>query len=193
MLSALHDPKNASTADDTDASDPLTPSLVLNIFLSVLLTGFSTYWALTMFRMPDLMVSFIASVWQPERNKNIRGNSEPVRVLFSLGIAILVGLAEMLIYAIYVGKAEHARSRERRLRERKVVVESEQVGGGEGRADTATPDDKMQKVDSAGGGQEEKIWGRGANGGIRRRVRERWEDQEKGTKAGGDTVSKFDE
>ena len=139
------------------------------------------------------MVSFIASVWQPERNKNIRGNSEPVRVLFSLGIAILVGLAEVLIYAIYIGKAEHARSRERRLRERKVVVESEQVGGGEGRADTATPDDKMQKVDSAGGGQEEKIWGRGANGGIRRRVRERWEDQEKGTKAGGDTVSKSDE
>lgn len=99
----------------------------------------------------------------------MRGASEPVRVLLSLFVALLVGLAEVIIYAIYLGKAEDARVKEKRMRERKEVVGSERVGG---RAEEAEADG--QQVDG-----DEKIWGRGANGGLRRRVRERWEGQEK--------------
>lgn len=104
----------------------------------------------------------------------MRGASEPVRVLLSLLVALLVGLAEVLIYVIYLSKAEDARVKERRRRERKEVVGSERVGGRSGSGETET-DGQAQKVD----GEHEKIWGRGANGGLRRRVRERWEEQEK--------------
>lgn len=92
--------------------------------------------------------------------------------MLSLFVALLVGLAEVLIYAIYLGKSEDARVKEKKMRERKKVVGSEQVGG---RSEETETDEQVHKVD----GDEEKIWGRGANGGIRRRVRERWEEQEK--------------
>ncbi|EYE98159.1 TMEM199/VMA12 family protein [Aspergillus ruber CBS 135680] len=163
IVSAMHDPNTS----DTSAKDPLTPSLVLNIFLSVLLTGFSTYWALSKFSTPDILTSTVASAW---RGRDVRGASEPVRVLLSLFVALLVGLAEVIIYAIYLGKAEDARVKEKRIRERKEFVGGERVGG---RAEEAETDG--QQVD----GDEEKIWGRGANGGLRRRVREKWEEQEK--------------
>lgn len=109
----------------------------------------------------------------------MRGASEPVRVLLSLFVALLVGLAEVIIYAIYLGKAEDARVKEKRMRERKEVVGSERVGG---RAEEAETDG--QQVDR----DEEKIWGRGANGGLRRRVRERWEEQEKEQEGKGVTT-----
>lgn len=166
---------------DASAPDPLTPSLVLNIFLSVLLTGFSVYWALSKFSTPDLLTSTVAGVWQPNRQQlNVRGLSEPVRVLLSLAVALIVGIAEVVIYAIYLGKAEDARAREKKLKERKAVVGSEQIGG---RGVSEKTDGQMHTqaaVDVNDGKQEEKIWGRGANGGIRRRVREKWEEQEKG-------------
>lgn len=164
FTSAIHEPKNS----DVDARDPLTPSLVLNIFLSVLLTGFSTYWALSKFSTPDILTSTVASAW---RGRNVRGASEPVRVLLSLFVALLVGLAEVLIYAIYLGKSEDARVKEKRRREKKKVIGSERIGGKAEQAET----DGQQMVDR----DEEKIWGRGVNGGLRRRVREKWEEQEK--------------
>lgn len=101
----------------------------------------------------------------------MRGASEPVRVLLSLFVALLVGLAEVLIYAIYLGKSEDARVKEKRRREKKKVIGSERIGGKAEQAET----DGQQMVDR----DEEKIWGRGANGGLRRRVREKWEEQEK--------------
>lgn len=182
MLSALHDDPNNTTSSDASASDPLTPSLVLNIFLSVLLTGFSVYWALTKFATPDLLTSTVAGVWQPNRHQlNVRSLSDPVRVLLSFAVALIVGIAEVVIYAIYLGKAEDARTREKKLKERKAVVGSAQVGG---RSESEKADEQMHTtqdaVDVSDGKQEEKIWGRGANGGIRRRVREKWEEQEKG-------------
>ncbi|OJJ78633.1 TMEM199/VMA12 family protein [Aspergillus glaucus CBS 516.65] len=164
IVSAIHDPNTS----DTSGKDPLTPSLVLNIFLSVLLTGFSTYWALSKFSTPDILTSTVASAW---RGRDVRGASEPVRVLLSLFVALLVGLAEVIIYAIYLGKAEDARVKEKRMRERREVVGSERVGGRSEEAEA----DGQQMVDK----DEEKIWGRGANGGLRRRVREKWEEQEK--------------
>ncbi|RJE17388.1 hypothetical protein PHISCL_10275, partial [Aspergillus sclerotialis] len=85
-LSSLHDPHSSSNSESD--TDPLTPSLVLNIFLSILLTGFSVYWALTSFQTSELNVPFIS----PGKG---RGMSEPVRVLASLVMAVVVGVAEV--------------------------------------------------------------------------------------------------
>lgn len=136
-LSALHDSK--ALAGDTGTKDPLTPSLVLNIFLSVLITGFSVYWALTSFRTPDILVSSVSSLWRgqppskPSANRVSGGATEPVRVLVSLLAALMVGVAEVLIYAIYLQKVDQARARERRIKERKEVVETDVVRAGPAR------------------------------------------------------------
>lgn len=81
-------------------------------------------------------------------------------------VAGVVGVAEAVIYAVYVGKVARAKKREAMLRERKVVVGREEIGGR-----TATG---RESVSAA----REEIWGRGVNGGLRRRVRERWEEGE---------------
>ncbi|XRM38176.1 hypothetical protein ABZX51_001609 [Aspergillus tubingensis] len=163
-LEALHNKHNPNNDDDNE-TDPLTPGLVLNIFLSVLITGFSVYWALRSFRSPEMLVSTVARVWSGKGTG--QGVSESVKVLVSLGAAVVVGVAEVMIYAIYLRKVEVARGRERRVKERKVVVGSERVGGGK------------SKESGEGGDKEEVIWGRGVNGGLRRRVREKWEEKEK--------------
>ncbi|GAQ39198.1 hypothetical protein AtubIFM56815_007653 [Aspergillus tubingensis] len=163
-LEAIHNKHNPNNDDDNDR-DPLTPGLVLNIFLSVLITGFSVYWALRSFRSPEMLVSTVARVWRGKGTG--QGVSESVKVLVSLGAAVVVGVAEVMIYAIYLRKVEVARGRERRMKERKVVVGSERVGGGGGNGERV------------GDKEEEVIWGRGVNGGLRRRVREKWEEKEK--------------
>lgn len=105
--------------------------------------------------------------------------SEPVRVLASLAVAGGVGVAEVVIYAIYLGKVERAREREGRLRERKVVVGTEEVRG--------------RKMKDGGDGdataETEEIWGRGVNGGLRRRVREKWEEGREKDEANGLSTS----
>ncbi|KAL3477804.1 endoplasmic reticulum-based factor for assembly of V-ATPase-domain-containing protein [Aspergillus californicus] len=176
MLSALHDTASTPTLDP-NYKDPLTPSLVLNIFLSVLITGFSVYWALTSFQTSDLMVSMISSTWSgPRAGQQIpshgRGASEPVRVLLSLFAALAVGVAEVLIYAIYLSKIEQARGKEGRIRERKEVVTEEVIASGSNDSHPIEKVGKGEKEDK----DEEVIWGRGPNGGLRRRVREKWEE-----------------
>ncbi|OJJ72723.1 hypothetical protein ASPBRDRAFT_54529 [Aspergillus brasiliensis CBS 101740] len=167
-LEALH---NKSNNNDNEETDPLTPGLVLNIFLSVLITGFSVYWALRSFRSPEILVSTVARVWRGTGTG--QGVSESVKVLVSLGAAVAVGVAEVMIYAIYLNKVEVAKGRERRVKERKVVVGSERVGG-------KVRDEGEDGVERVGDGdKEEVIWGRGVNGGLRRRVREKWEEKEK--------------
>ncbi|OJJ39056.1 hypothetical protein ASPWEDRAFT_353485 [Aspergillus wentii DTO 134E9] len=140
---------------EPEYADPLTPSLVLNIFLSVVITGFSVYWALTSFQTPEFFTSSVLSAWG---SKNRRGASEPVKVLVSFVVALVVGVAEVFLYAAYLRKVELARGREKKMKERK--------------------NGTTQEVKIPGGDQEE-IWGKGANGGVRRRVRERWEEREK--------------
>ena len=93
--------------------------------------------------------------------------TEPVRVFLSLGAAGLVAIAEAVIYAVYLGKIADAREREGRVRERKVVIGREVLG--------RTEDGEV--VDKEIRGEKEEIWGKGANGGVRRRVRERWEKE----------------
>lgn len=146
------------------AEDTMTPSLVINIFLSVLITGFSTYWALTMFTMPDILATTFASWTGPQiesggsRSDGDGGASAAVKVLVSLFAALAVAVAESFLYAAYLGKVERARSKERRMKERKRVIGS--------------VDEDGRVVEQT---EEIEIWGKGVNGGARRRVREKWE------------------
>ncbi|KAL4906685.1 endoplasmic reticulum-based factor for assembly of V-ATPase-domain-containing protein [Aspergillus multicolor] len=173
-LAALHDTHIDPSLEDPNYTDPLTPSLVLNIFLSVVITGFSVYWALTSFATPEMLTYKISSVWFSSSGRSSGGGSgasEPVRVLLSLFAALAVGIAEVLIYAIYLGKIESARGKEGRRKERKVVIGSEEVRGRKLGPSEGT--EVNVKVD---GEDKEVIWGRGPNGGLRRRVREKWEE-----------------
>jgi hypothetical protein len=66
------------------------------------------------------------------------------------------------LYAAYLGKIERARVQERKVRERKTVIGTVQDGG---------------KVGSTEEQEEIEIWGKGVNGGVRRRVRDKWEKE----------------
>lgn len=90
-------------------------------------------------------------------------------MLASFAVAGGVGIAEVVIYAVYLGKVSQAREREGRLKERKVIVGTEELRGRE---------EKKKDGDGDGDAMEE-IWGRGVNGGLRRRVREKWEEAER--------------
>ncbi|KAJ5130586.1 uncharacterized protein N7515_006625 [Penicillium bovifimosum] len=150
LLNPTYQP-NIHDAYATQASgleeDTLTISLVTSIFISVLVSGFSVYAALTRFPAPAMMAS------------------EAVKVLLGLFAGVGVAVAESFLYWSYLGKVERARNKERRVRERKVVIgpvgESEEGGDGDGV--------------EVGGVEKEEIWGKGVNGGVRRRVREKWE------------------
>ncbi|KAL4952318.1 endoplasmic reticulum-based factor for assembly of V-ATPase-domain-containing protein [Aspergillus filifer] len=183
-LASLHD-RHASL-EDPSYKDPLTPSLVLNIFLSVLITGFAVYWALSSFSTPEFLTSSVVRSWSSSSSTAAveaagrgrgtvlgggLGVSEPVRVLLSLFAAIGVGIVEVAIYAIYLGKIEDARGREKKIKERKEVLGPIEAGHG---------DKAGVKIDEGREADKEKevIWGRGPNGGLRRRVRERWEENE---------------
>jgi hypothetical protein len=177
-LAALHETSSNSNPD-SEYNDPLTPSLVLNIFLSVLITGFSVYWALTSFQTSEVLVSTIVSMWAPSARASNhvgwRGASEPIRVLLSLFAALAVGVAEVAIYAIYLGKVEQARKKEKKMKERKSVIQKEEVRARGKDVDDETP----IPVPVPNKNDEDIIWGRGPNGGVRRRVREKWEEGEK--------------
>lgn len=101
-------------------------------------------------------------------------------MLVALFSAIGVGVAEVGIYVLYLRKLGEARVKEGRVRERKVVVG--EVGGGAG----------VDGGDAEGVGlveDKEEIWGRGVNGGVRRRVKERWEEKERGRNGDGSKTS----
>lgn len=154
---------HSHSTDDSQliTEDTLTPSLVINIFLSVLITGFSVYWALTLFTMPEILATTFAAWTGPRSGHGGDGNgagggaSAAVRVLLSLFAALAVAVAETFLYAAYLGKVERARKKERRMKEKKSVIGP--VGG------------------DAGEQEEIEIWGKGVNGGVRRRIREKWE------------------
>lgn len=97
-------------------------------------------------------------------------------MLLSLFAALLVGVAEVVVYAAYLRKVREARARERKIKERKVVI---------GPVPDPDPRDDGSRGRDGGGEKEtritekEEIWGRGVNGGVRRRVRERWDREER--------------
>ena len=81
--------------------DDVTPSLVVNIFLSILLCGFAVFWA---------------TRWW---------NSAPARVAVSFAAALLVGVAEVGVYMGYLRRVKISREREARTqrKERRRLVE----------------------------------------------------------------------
>ena len=132
-----------------DGSDDISPSLVLNILLSIVLCAF---------------VSFhVTRFW----------SNDGLRVLVSLGVGIVVGVAEVVVYSAYVRQKAEAREREYRKKETKELIAE------------VVPEAKFEKgaeLRDAGRTEDmEEIWGRGPNGGMRRRVRERWEKKQEPT------------
>lgn len=147
----------------------ITPSLVINIFMSVILCGFATFWALKNFQTPSFLSWVLLSPTSssPTKDNNrdrVGGSKDPVFVLISMFVGILVGVAETVVYAAYLRKVKYAKAAERKVKERKEVVSSIEVVGGK---------EETRAVDVDG--EEDVIWGKGVNGGVRRRVRERWE------------------
>jgi TMEM199 family protein len=130
---------------EDEEKDDITPSLVINILLSIIMCGAAMF--------------YMTRWW----------TNDGVRVLVSLGTAILVGIAEVVVYAGYLRKVKESRLKEQRVRERKIVVGSESVGG-------KSLETGLDEVES------EEIWGRGVNGGMRRRVREKWEREQQKTR-----------
>lgn len=107
--------------------------------------------------------------------------NDGVRVLMSLATGIIVGIAEVGVYAGYLRKVGEAKMKERKKRERKVVV-GEYMGDGKGvdargldvdvDIDLKGMSEKKQDIEKI------EIWGRGVNGGMRRRVKEKWEKEQ---------------
>ncbi|KAJ5684255.1 uncharacterized protein N7477_000600 [Penicillium maclennaniae] len=159
--------RHTATSDESITEDTLTPSLVFNIFISVLVTGFSTYWALTKFTMPNVLANMFSSATGPKTDvfseeQATGGASAAVKVLLSLFAALTVAVAESFLYVAYVGKIERARVQERKFKEKKIVVGEVQENGQIGITEEH---------------EEVEIWGKGVNGGVRRRVREKYEKE----------------
>ena len=86
-------------------------------------------------------------------------------------MALAVGVAETVVYAAYLQKMDRARSKERSIVERKELI-GEVLGDNE----TGKVNEGCVRV---GKRERVEIWGKGINGGARRRIRERWERGER--------------
>ncbi|CAG7921704.1 unnamed protein product [Penicillium olsonii] len=161
------DPYSSPYTSASSEEDTLTISLVSSIFISVLVTGFAVYGALTKFSAPDVVAQWFASSGDVSDLQR-QGAGEAVRVLFAIFSAISVAVAESFLYFTYLGKVESAKAKERKKREKKVFIG--RVG-----EDGNTVDDEVSV------GEKDEIWGKGVNGGVRRRVREKWEKGRDGT------------
>ncbi|ETN42594.1 uncharacterized protein HMPREF1541_01751 [Cyphellophora europaea CBS 101466] len=126
-------------ADEEDKDD-ITPSLVFNVLLSVVMCG------VAMFHMTRWWAN------------------DAVRVLVSMLVAVIVGVAEVVVYAGYLRNLKRNKAKEKAKMERKEVVGEYQNAG-----------DEMPLTVVE---EKETIWGRGKHGGMRRRVRDRWEKEQ---------------
>ena len=125
--------------EQKEEEDPITPSLVFNILLSILFCAYAV---------------FHVSKWYA---------SDAVRVLLGLAAGLIVGISEVGIYSIYLNKVDRSKRKEKRIRERKLVL---------GPVESETGEKEL--VEKA----TQEIWGRGINGGVRRRVKEKWEKEQ---------------
>lgn len=134
--------------ESEQTEDDIPVSLPFNILVSVLCCGGAVF--------------YMTRYW----------NNAGLRVLLSLGVAVLVGVAEVVVYSGYLRKVKESKRKERAKLERKEVmplsVEDEKV---------------MLNVRTTGIEEREEIWGRGTNGGMRRRVRENWEKEQESARA----------
>ncbi|KIW89293.1 uncharacterized protein Z519_10146 [Cladophialophora bantiana CBS 173.52] len=139
---------------EEDEDDDISPSLVLNIFLSIILCAAAIF--------------YLTRWWA----------NDGLRVLCSLATGIVVGVAEVGVYAAYLRKVKMSRAKERKKHERKIVLREYTGKGPGGIALDAKGTPVFVDVNAIM--EKEEIWGRGINGGMRRRVREKWQrDQEK--------------
>lgn len=132
--------KSHDGPSDGEDVDDISPSLVLNILLSILLCGFAGFWA--------------TRFW----------SNQGLRVLTSMTVGIVVGIAEVVVYAAYLRKARDARAKEARKKEIRILVHEEPRGSLSRSEEVAVETDV--------------IWGRGINGGVRRRIQEKWEKRQ---------------
>ena len=135
--------QGTENTDEDEDKDDVTPSLVFNILLSVVMCGAA------MFHMTR---------WW---------SNDAIRVLVSMLVAIVVGVAEVVVYAGYLRNVKRNKAKDRAKMERKVVL-GEYKGEGD--------EQPLMVVE-----EKEEIWGRGKHGGMRRRVREKWEKEQAGT------------
>ncbi len=140
--------EGADLAPD-DETDDISPSLVLNILLSIVLCAVAVFQ--------------LTRWW----------SNDGVRVLVSLATAIVVGVAEVGVYMAYLRKVGASKLKERSKREKKVVI-----GEYKGEQELTDAQGKAVSLDTVTMMEKEEIWGRGINGGMRRRVREKWEKQQ---------------
>lgn len=89
-------------------------------------------------------------------------------------VGIVVGVAEVGVYAAYLRKVRIAKDQEKKLVERKEVVSLP--------ADEGTGSKGATKIITET--ESEEIWGKGLNGGVRRRVQERWRKENDNNKVG---------
>jgi hypothetical protein len=162
--SSPHYSSSSAFNADLDSDDPLTPSVAINILVSVLFTGFAVYWALSHFRVPSFFT------FSSSRTDTYPGalSTQPFRVFVSIIAAIVVGVAEVVVYAAYWKKVALAKEKERRKVEKKVVIPEVETDG-KGSDGVVVSGNDSEKLE---------IWGKGVNGGARRRVRERWSGRE---------------
>ena len=127
----------------TGEKDDISPSLVVNILLSIV--------------MCTVAIFIMTRYWR----------NDGIRVLVSLGAGLVVGVAEVGMYSIYLRKVRMGKEKERKLKEKKFIIEREEIGG------KSLDDDGNRSIEG-----KEEIWGRGKHGGMRRRVREKWEKEQ---------------
>lgn len=134
-----------STDDEvTGEKDDINPSLVFNILLSVIMCGAAVF--------------VMTRYWR----------SDGLRVLVSMGTGVVVGCAEVGVYAIFLRKKRLGKEKEALKKEKQFLLNSEEISA-------------LRSSESVAGStkiEKEEIWGRGKHGGMRRRVREKWEKEQ---------------
>ncbi|KAL2441608.1 hypothetical protein ABEF95_015822 [Exophiala dermatitidis] len=133
--------------DEEAQKDEISPSLVLNILLSVVMCAAAMF--------------YLTRWW---------GN-DGLRVLVSLFSGIIVGVSEVTVYAGYLRKVRLSKHKERAKREKKVFI-------GEYRGGEEEDSNSESLLPSSAAAEKEEIWGRGVNGGMRRRLRDKWKKEQ---------------
>jgi hypothetical protein len=93
-----------------------------------------------------------------------------LRVLVALGVGVVVAVAEVAVYSAYLMKKADARDKENKKKEHKVTIGEVKL---DSKPEGVVDPEEIRKTED-----REEIWGRGLNGGMRRRVREKWEKEQ---------------
>jgi TMEM199 family protein len=147
--------KQQREEDEDVGEDNIPISLPFNILVSILCCGGAVF--------------YMTRYW----------NNAGLRVLLSLGVAILVGVAEVVVYAGYLRKVMESKLKERRKKDMREIVPL-----------SAEDEKAIVNARTTGTTEKDAIWGRGVNGGMRRRVREKWEKEQEGNEMSEDGKSK---